>query len=111
MTPDALRIRQRLKATEQNYRQAQQELNSLEAQCNHKYGEVVYDPIHHEAYTAPGDPPGTMGVDWRGPCYVPAQTIPRWKRECGLCGKVNYTEEIRKELTVHPNWPEDRGSR
>ena len=80
-------------------------LKSYESLCKHKFQEV-YDPICHDAYTIPGDPPGTMGVDWRGPCYVPAETIPRWKRTCERCGLIQYTQgfEEEKSLRRKPRW-------
>lgn len=66
-------------------------IQSKEVRCQHDWTNPVYDPIRHEAYTSPGDPPGTMGVDWRGPVHVPASTEKRWKRECRKCGKVEFT--------------------
>ncbi len=76
------------------------QLKSQQANCPHQWGEVIADHIYNEAYTIPGDPPGTMGIDWRGPCYVPAETIERWKRVCKICGKIEYTsqkEQVRVE--------------
>lgn len=49
-----------------------------------------------------------MGVDWRGPCYVPRSEEPRWKRQCLECGVVEYTEDVKEKIEKLPAWPEDR---
>lgn len=73
------------------------EAEVVEKQCFHTWGAIVYDPIYHKAYTAPGDPPGTMGVDWRGPVHVSAQTIPQWRRQCTKCG-FSQTTQRKKQV-------------
>jgi hypothetical protein len=81
---------------------AKGQLNALQEACRHRghvWGQVQYVPEHHPAYTIPGDPPGTMGVDRRGPCDVPSKTIPRWTRECSDCGLVQTTELTHKVQT------------
>lgn len=65
--------------------------------CIHQWGETKYEPICTEGYTIPGDEPGTRGVDWRGPCYVPPKTTRRWKRSCIKCGFTKYTENTEKQ--------------
>ena len=87
----------------------QQQLEELTKRCSHKYTPVAYDPIITEAYTIPGDAPGTMGVDWRGPVYVPRTEQPRWKRECTECGLVEYTTDVAEKIERVPAWP--RGGR
>ena len=67
-------------------------------------GKTIYDPIYHAAYTCPGDPPGTMGVDWRGPVHVPSKTIPKWRRTCDLCGKIEETQRTNDVVTKEPKW-------
>jgi hypothetical protein len=86
------------------YDQAKRELDDYERRCNHKYEETIYDPIRTEAYEIPGDPPGTMGVDWRGPVYVPASTEPRWKRVCIKCGLEQVTTRAKDEVTKIPDF-------
>ncbi len=66
-------------------------LQVLEDKCPHSWEEPVYDPIITEGYTCQGDPPGTMGIDWRGPYHVPRKEQKRWKRTCRTCGKTEYT--------------------
>jgi hypothetical protein len=72
-------------------------LRGLEKECSHQWPpEPEYIPEYHEAYTIPGDPPGTMGVDRQLPCHVPAKTIKRWRRTCLKCGMTQVTERTRK---------------
>jgi hypothetical protein len=73
-----------------------EQLNAARRACRHSWGEVKYVPEYHEGYTIPGDPPGTMGVDWRGPFYVPATTTRRWERTCAACGLAQRTECVRR---------------
>ena len=105
MKPEAQKLRDKETQLKTQYERALQELRAYEADCQHNFT-TVYDPIYHEAYTIPGDPPGTMGVDWRGPVHVPAQTEDRWKRTCGLCGLVEFTKrfEENKKITKTPKW-------
>lgn len=83
---------------------ARGQLARLDRSCNHQWGEPEADHIHHEGYTTPGDPPGTMGVDWRGPTHVPARTEKRWKRTCQKCGKVECTTRIAKKTIEGPQF-------
>ena len=43
------------------------ELATIYRGCHHQWGDIWYRPIHTEAFTSPGDKPGTMGSDFRGP--------------------------------------------
>jgi hypothetical protein len=108
MRPEAKKLRDRVSKLAKEFEEAQRGLDNLERTCRHQYGPTVYDPINHKAYTCPGDPPGTMGVDWRGPVHVPARTEKRWRRECDLCGKVEYTKQVKENITETPYWPENR---
>lgn len=80
------------------------ELANTERVCRHDWGPTEPDHIYHEAYTIPGDEPGTCGVDWRGPCYVPAKTDYRWKRVCRTCGKVEHTTATDEHVTRTPRF-------
>jgi hypothetical protein len=62
-----------------------EEVYQVQCNCRHQWSEARYAPDHQEAYEIPGDPPGTMGVDWRPACHVPAKTTPKWVRTCTLC--------------------------
>jgi hypothetical protein len=69
------------------------ELHRRERVCPHVWSEPKYTPIHHPAVSWEGDPPGTMGVDWRGPGSAPAYDEPMWEpmwtRTCKLCDMVS----------------------
>ena len=106
MKLDAKNLRDLVERTRLEFESAKRRLESYELNCKHDFGEPVYEPIYHKAYTVPGDAPGTMGVDWRGPCHVPASTDDRWKRECKECGLVEYTRQVIEEKIVkkRPNF-------
>lgn len=74
---------------------AKHTLNNLQAQCNHNWGEPIYDPEIRGGYRDPGDPVGTMGVDWRAPSYVPRTETQRWKRTCLNCAKTEFTTDTK----------------
>ena len=101
MKQEAQNLRERVTRLQKELTKAEKELDTMVRTCQHQYGDVVYDPIHTEAYYFPGDPPGTMGVDRQLPCHVPASTEERWKRECELCGKVEYTKKSRPVVSRH----------
>ena len=96
MESQASQARRQLEEAKRRLEQQQRELEAIERACQHNW-EVVNKPIYDEGYTCPGDPPGTMGVDWRGPTYVPPETTPRWIRTCRKCGKVEHTLASKKE--------------
>ena len=104
MNPEAKMMREDLGRTKSAYESAQIILNNYVSRCQHKYGEANYDPIYSPPYTIPGDKPGTMGVDWQGPCHVEAQTTPRWRKECGLCGLVKETTQTQDKVEKIPKW-------
>lgn len=79
-------------------------LKSLESQCRHHWSEPIADHIYHPGGMSPGDPPGTMGVDWRGPTYYNARTEERWKRICKNCGKVESTSNVKKREVHEPDF-------
>lgn len=92
MIPERERVERLRSALEE----AQSQLTSFEKQCVHNWT-VLNKPIYDAGYTVPGDPPGTMGVDWCGPCYVEPKTTPRWIRTCNKCEKVEHTFASKKE--------------
>jgi|SRR3989344_191682 len=106
MKPEARNLRDLVDKLKVQFQTAERNLENYERVCTHRFSETVYDPIKHKAYRLPGDPPGTMGVDWRGPMDVPAETIDRWRRECGECGLVQYTQQVKEEREVRrkPKW-------
>lgn len=72
------------------------EIETIQRNCTHNWSKPEYTPEHTKAYTIPGDRPGTMGVDWRGPTHVPAQTTKKWTRTCLYCDKKEVTTETNK---------------
>ena len=62
------------------------ELRAEMNRCNHDFSPAKQIITHHPSYEIPGDPPGTMGVDWRGPCYVPARDEIIFRKTCCKCG-------------------------
>ena len=104
MKSGAKHIRDQVDELEAKLKGAKRNLIDLVRTCSHQYGDTVYDPIYIPAYTFPGDKPGTMGVDFRGPVHVPAGTKSRWKRECEYCGDVEYTTKVQKEIKEKPDW-------
>jgi hypothetical protein len=96
--------RQEIIELERQLASKRQALASKEANCQHNWSDVKPAHIYHEGYTCPGDEPGTMGVDWRGPVYVPPRTEKRWERSCRNCGKVQYTSEATEQVTYSPKF-------
>ena len=80
------------------------ELKKGRAVCSHTWKTAEYTPDIREAYTAPGDPPGTMGVDWRGPCSITRKETPKWTRTCKYCGTEETTTQASKEMTKIPKF-------
>lgn len=97
-------LQRNIKSLEDQLVQNKQKLEDILNSCQHKWSDPVYDPIYSPAYEIPGDPPGTMGVDWRGPTYVPASSTPRWKRTCSVCGHIEYTTSWKEEVTKLPRF-------
>lgn len=96
--------RQEIAELERKLQEKKNALAHVERTCAHKWGETQPDHIYREGYMDPGDPPGTMGIDWRGPVYVPSKTTYRWKRVCFLCGKTEHTSQTTKEVTLKPSF-------
>lgn len=108
MKPEAADLRTKVEQLKKQLSEAEEGLEGLVRTCQHKFSETVYNPIYTPAYTSPGDPPGTMGVDWQGPVYVESKTEDRWSRTCNSCGEKQYTTQVKKEIKKIPAWPGDR---
>lgn len=102
----ARQLRQKISDLQGEQERAKLELDSIERNCRHIWSELKYTPEYRPGYRIQGDPPGTMGVDWRGPLDVPAETIKRWTRQCQRCGKVEQTERTRDIVTQKPQFQE-----
>ena len=92
---EAPTIRQEIAKEESRLKRLRQQLQEAETACSHDW-QIENKPIYFPAHTLPGDPPGTMGVDWRGPCHVPAETKPRWIRRCPKCERVEHTTHSKR---------------
>ena len=107
MNPDAQRIIADLRIANQNLERAKSSVADLTSQldriwkhCQHHWGEIKKVEERQPGYTIPGDPPGTMGVDWRGPTYVESKTDVWYERECQNCGKVETTTQTKPSKMV-----------
>jgi hypothetical protein len=72
------------------------ELAEIRRSCQHK-ASIEFTPEYTVAYTLPGDPPGTMGIDWRGPTHGPSQTVRIWTWKCSECGLTQTTKRFKEE--------------
>jgi hypothetical protein len=77
-------------------------LENLRRRCQHKWGKTEYTPDYQPGYRIEGDPPGTMGVDWRGPMWVDSKTTPKWTRKCSECGLKQVTERTSDKVEKIP---------
>lgn len=96
--------RKKIEELERSLKTEREALSRIERTCQHQWGEPVADHIYRAGYTDPGDVPGTMGVDFRGPCYIAPQTTKRWKRTCSRCGKIEHTMKIAQEVREYPSF-------
>ena len=101
-------LEQEIIQLEADLRERKAALQGLQSRCPHVWGETRYTPEVHEGYQDQGDPVGTMGVDWRGPCWIPRQEIARWSRRCSECGLVQQTKRTRDEIKKIPEFNERR---
>lgn len=96
--------REQLERLEAQVEEKKRKIRATEDDCIHRWSPTQPAHIYHKAYTIPGDPPGTMGIDWRGPCHVPARTEKRWKRTCNSCGKVEFTTNTKDTVVSEPEF-------
>lgn len=96
-TGEAANIQREIDQAKRALDAANAKLARLKQSCNHKWGDIKYIPEHREGYTIPGDAPGTMGIDWRGPTYVPSSTTKKWSRTCTVCGYCETTTQTKKQ--------------
>ena len=104
MDRKAQKARERVMAAERELQAARWFLDAVESDCNHDWSDPVYTPDVWEAYTTDGDPPGTLGIDWRGPVHVPRQETPKWTRTCRGCGKTEATTRTTERITATPKF-------
>jgi hypothetical protein len=97
-------LRKRAERLKAELSEAEKQLAEAVRSCPHQWNDPVYDPIRTKAYTIPSDPVGTMGVDWRPACHIPATETKRWRRVCFLCGEIQYTTNTKDETIQHPEF-------
>lgn len=97
-------LREAVEQTESRLEEYKRQLDMAVKMCSHHWEDPVYDPIQSDGYTIPGDTPGSMGVDWRGPVDVPPSTKDRWSRECSKCGEVQCTSQADDRVTKIPKF-------
>jgi len=73
-------------------------LKKAEGACEHKFSEVKYDPYSQPDYTnsSLSFPPH--------PDKINMKYVDRWKRECSLCGRVEYTQEFTTKTEKIPTF-------
>lgn len=104
MNSTASGIRYRLQKAKDELKLAEKAVAELESKCQHKWGETEYTPRIEKGYTDPGDPLGTMGIDWRGPMYISGKTYDIWTRTCMECGKVEKTTNTVEKVERLPKF-------
>ena len=95
-----LDLRAELASRRQELTQLEKALQTAEQHCQHNWTPSQYTPIEHKSYTIPGDAPGTMGIDWQGPTYVPARTENQWSRTCLNCGRTETTKTTVEQTVL-----------
>ena len=93
-------MRREIATAEDQLQSLKERLDRKVRECKmtgHKWSPVKYEPIEYKGYQTQGDPPGTMGVDWQGPMYIPASTTKQWSRTCTTCGHKELTQRTKKE--------------
>ncbi len=105
MTSEFYILREKYKNAELCFEGAKLALKEAERQCSHDWSASVEASVYLPSHTIPGDPPGIMGVDWRGSCHVPSRTEKYWKRTCNICGKEEITTNTRQVVTHKPIFP------
>jgi len=104
MKHNAQELRRRVAHLRGELRTAERDLDNFVRNCDHQWGETKYTPDIRKAYTTQGDPPGTMGIDWQGPCHVPREVTKKWTRTCELCGHVDTTTRTTEHVTETPRF-------
>ena len=99
MTNSALQLHAEITRLERDLTGAKGELAHMQRTCQHDWPTPTYDPIMKEGYRDPGDTQGTMGVDFRGPQWIPGSTTKRWRRTCPKCRLTQETQRTKKVPT------------
>jgi hypothetical protein len=87
-------LRKEIEEMERNLKRKKDELYHLERNCPHNWGPTITKETHLPGGRDPGDIPGTMGIDFRPPTYIPPRTIKESMRECLICGTISHIGRI-----------------
>jgi hypothetical protein len=102
--PTIKSMRDRVSKLTAELKEAESALTHYVNNCRHTWSKIEEVHQYIPSYTIPGDEPGTMGVDWRGPIHVPAQENKQWKRVCENCGKEEITSNTNQHITYTPRF-------
>ena len=106
MTPRE--IKDKIQAHTSSAADLKRSLDNIQLRCTHEWSAVEYIPDYQPGFRTAGDPPGTMGVDWRGPVDVPSKTTKRWRRACLKCELEQVTTQTKRQ-TVNGSIPGTSG--
>lgn len=96
---------ERLNLAQQELEKITRQLDHIQLHCSHVWCEPVKMSKTIPGYEIPGDHPGTMGIDWRNPVYVPSETKVWYERTCQICGKIETTTQTKPTGDVTPVFP------
>lgn len=106
MTPRAQYIRDQVHKAEQELARRKAELEKLEAECPHEWGDIEPRIDVQEAYTIPAV---ELGVDSTPACHVPEKRTIYHRRQCLNCGKIEETDKTKvKKVTHEPDFGDAR---
>lgn len=91
----------RIKTLEHDLQHTYNELDALERNCDHIWGDTETDHVEHKGYTLPAD---GAGSDFRPSRDVAPRQERRWKRTCTECGKVEHTTKTKERVTKIPEF-------
>jgi len=104
MNPNVKTLRDNVERLKAELNSAEDRLKYAVRTCVHKWSNPMDASVIIPGGYDPGDPPGTMGIDWRGPSYYPEQRKQRWRRVCSECGYEQFTTETTQQVTHTPKF-------
>jgi len=87
-------LEQEIERLERQLGASRAELTKIRAECDHRWGDVVYDPEIIGGYVIPPTP-GSGSHPPSPEVQVPRQETPKWFRTCTRCGLVQATTEAQ----------------
>lgn len=102
VTSRATELKQAIESAKTAAQTAQGQLEYIQRSCRHVWGLTEYTPHVIPGYRFEGDAPGTMGIDRRGPMWIPEQVTRIWSRTCKICLKRETTTSAKMQPTCGP---------